>query len=114
MVEITAQTKEGASVAFDYDLGGEELSQLVARFGESVVASFAYRAIVIAVQAHARGLIKSGKSDAEIAAAMAEWNPGTPRQVTSAYDKASALLDKLTPEQRKQLMQDLKANKQAA
>ena len=115
MVSVNAETKEGASVTFDYDFGADEsLEALCERFGKEIVASFASRALVIAVQSHARGMVRSGKTAAEIAAAMAEWKPGVPRQVTSKEEKARVLLGSLSPEERAKLLKEFKAAPKAA
>lgn len=114
MVQITAQLKEGAQVAFEYDMGGENHAALVARFGEEVVDNHSYRALVIAVQSHARTLIKAGKSAEEIQTLMNEWKPGTPRQVTSKLDKAKVLLEGMTPDERKALLAEIKQSNRVA
>ena len=114
MTEITAETKEGASVAFDYNLGVDESQEaLNERFGKEVVASFGRRAIVIAAQSHARTLIKAGKTAEEIQAAMNEWKPGMPRQTISKVEKATALISTLSDDERAALLKDLKTKKAA-
>jgi hypothetical protein len=107
MAKIVAQTTEpAASVEFDYDVP-ENLAGMVERFGEEVVYSHVKRSVVIAAQGAARGLMKGGKDGAEIQTAMQTWKPGEPRTVKSAQDKISALIEKLSPEEREALLADL-------
>lgn len=114
MPVITAETKEGASVEFNYDLGSDETQEaLNERFGKEVVASFARRAIVIATQSHARTLIKAGKTGPEIQEAMNEWKPGMPRQTVSKVEKATALISTLSDDERAALLKELKTKKAA-
>lgn len=105
---VTAKTEESAPVEFSYTFG-ETLEQMSERFGVDVVTSFALRGLTVAVQGHARGLIKQGKSEDEIKAAMAEWKPGAPRVTKSAEDKVREQLASLSPEARAQLLREYKA-----
>lgn len=107
---VTTKTAESAEIEFPY-VFGETMDELTERFGSDVVLSYALRGLVVAVQGHARGLIKSGKSAEEIAAVMADWKPGAPRVSKSAEDKAREQLAALTPEQRATLLKELQAEK---
>ncbi len=112
MAEITAQTKDGHSVTFEYDLP-ETLDAAIDKYGKEIVESFALRSLTIAIQGHARGLIKSGKTKVEIVEAMAAWQPGVPRVVKSPEEKFRALWDKMSPEDRAKIQKELKAHKAA-
>jgi hypothetical protein len=113
MERITANTQDGASVEFDVDLG-DSLEDAVAKFSAEIVWSHAHRALTVAAQGTARGLIRQGKSTSEIQEKMNEWRPGMPRQTRSNEEKIRDMLDKMTPEQRSAMIKELKAAKAAA
>lgn len=107
--KVSAQLKDGAAaIEFEYDFG-DSLSDAVTKFGEDVLWAYAKRSLVIASQGYVRGLMKSGKSKEEILAAIAAWKPGEPRQVKSKEERIRALLDKMSPEDRARLREELKA-----
>lgn len=83
---------------------------LVKAFGTEVVGSAAKGAIVIAAQAYMRRLLDKGSSPADIQKAMTAWRPDVRTVVAqSAFEKASGALDKLSPEERKNLLAKLQA-----
>lgn len=98
-VKITSGDKAGATASFEYDLP-DNLQEAIDKLGHEVVEAFAIRAIVVAVQGHARGLLGAGKTDSEIQTAMDDWTPGMPRVAKSGEQKFEELWDKLTPEDR--------------
>lgn len=108
MVKVTAQTKDGASVDFDYDFG-DSLEAAVEKFGADIVWAYTLRGLTIAAQGAARGMIKSNKSKDEILTAMKTWKPGEPRQTKSPEERVRALLDKLSAEDRENLAKELRA-----
>lgn len=111
MAKISAQFKDGsAGVDFDYDFG-DSLEETIEKFGESVVHKFAIRGFTIAAQGTARGLMKSGKSHAEIVEHMKTWKPDEPRQVKSKEERVKELLGKMTPEQREALAAELRSER---
>jgi hypothetical protein len=113
MAKVTAQTKDGeAQVDFEYEFG-DSLEAACKLFGEGIVWNYALRGLTIAAQGYARGMMKSGKSLDEIRTAMTKWKPGEPRVVKTPQEKIAALLDKLSPEDRARLAQELKAKKAA-
>lgn len=113
MTEITAQTTEGASVSFPYEFGAD-LQEAIALFGEDIVWNYALRGLTIASQGYARGMIKSGKNAEEIVEAMKTWKPGMPRPSRSPEDKIRDLMEKMSPEDREALLQEIKASAQPA
>ena len=99
----------------------ETLAELVSEFGESVVVSAAVDAIIISAQAQMRRLMlptrnKEGKetraaqSAEHIQAHMSQWKPDA-KSVTrqSTFEKVSTGISKLTPEERKALLEKLQA-----
>jgi len=109
-MQISAKTKNHPEpVTIEYDLP-ETLADLNAKFGEKVVESAAKGSLVITVQAAMRRLIEKGKDATEIAEAMATFTPSA-REVSkaSAFDKAAAQIGKLSPEERKALLEKLNA-----
>ena len=113
MAEYTAELKDGRSVNFDYEFG-DTLQATLDLFGEKIVHDYALRGLVVAAQGRARGLLKAGKiSEDEIRAEMAKWKPGEARVVKSAAEKIRELSEKLSPEERAQLLKEIKAQKAA-
>lgn len=78
---IESGDHKGRAVTFDFDLGehiqdpSERLQYLVDTYGAGVVLSMAVQKLTIAAQSRAGQLIKSGKSDEEIQAAMLTYKP---------------------------------------
>lgn len=104
---VSAQVKDGdAAVNFEYDFG-DTIVAANELFGEEVVWAYAKRALVIAAQGHARGLLKGGKSVEEITAAMEAWKPGAPRIGKSPEDKLREQWGKMSPEDRANLLREL-------
>lgn len=112
-INVTAAVSEGAEIEFPYDFG-DNLQEAIELFGEAVVWAYCLKGLTVAVQGHARGMIKSGKSPEEIQAAMAAYKPGTPRVTKSKEDRARELLASLSAEERAKILKDLKASKAAA
>lgn len=114
MVEVVAQTTDGAGVTFEYDFG-DTPAATDELFGSEVVYAFAIRGLTIAAQGHARAMVKAGKSVEEIQVAMSQWKPGMPRATKSPEDRLKELIGKMSPEDRRKFLQEeLKASKQAA
>lgn len=90
----------------------EDLDGQVKLFGKDVVAAHAQGSLVISLQALMRRMLDAGKTPADIQKAASEWKPDTKSTVRqSAFEKASSSLDKLTPEERKQLLSKLQGLK---
>jgi len=112
MMKIQAKTKKNPTpVAVEYDLpAGLEAKRK--KYGDEIVDAAAEDTIVISVQALMRRLIEKGTSQPDIQKAVAAWNPSIRTIVRqSAFEKATSSLDKLTPEERKQLLAKLQAIK---
>ena len=109
---VTAKTEESAPVEFPYEFG-DNISEAVSIFGEDVVWAHALRGLTVAVQGHARSMIKSGKAEDEIKAEMKKWKPGAPRVTKSAEDRAREQLEALPPEVRAKLLKEMKPAKAA-
>lgn len=108
---VTAEVKEGpnnvsAQVSINYDFG-DTPEETNAIFGDDIVYSYAKRALVIAVQGHLRGLLRSGKSADEIAELGPEWRPGAPRPKQSPEDKMRAQWALMTADDRAALLREL-------
>lgn len=103
---VNAEVKEGPSVQVEYDFG-DNIEEANSLFGEAVVWAYAKRALVIAVQGHARGLLKSGKTVEEIQEAISTWKPGTPRPKTSPEERLKAEWAKMSAEDRAALLREL-------
>lgn len=114
-MKVSAKTKEKPTpVTVEYaGLAAEmKLPDLQKNFGDEVVAAAAKGAIVISLQAFVRRMIDANKSQAEIQAEVIKWKPDTRSVVKqTAFEKATSVLDKLSPEERKQLLAKLQATK---
>lgn len=72
----------------------ETVNGLLEKYGEEVVYSAAKKSLVISAQAIIRSMIRSGKSDEEIAEYMKSWKPGVQR--TSKGDAVASILSKFS------------------
>lgn len=108
---VTAEVKTPGdepdpTVSIEYDFGDtpDETNEI---FGAEIVYAYAKRALVIAVQGHLRGLLRSGKSVEEIQSIAPQWKPGTPRAKQSPEDKMRAEWAKMSPDDRAALLREL-------
>lgn len=109
-MKVSARTKSKPEpVTVDYDVPND-LPGLQKAFGDAVIATAAKGAVVISLQSLMRRLIEKGKTAAEIQAEVAKWKPDTRTIVKqSAFEKAASSLDKLSVEERKQLLAKLQS-----
>ncbi len=109
MAKVTAKIgKDGPSAEVDYTpLDAETASALNTNFTEKVVVAHAKSSITVALQSFLRGLIKAGKTTAEINKAVSEWKPGMRTPGKSKLEKAEDLLGTMSPEDRKALLKKL-------
>lgn len=108
LTEIKA-TKGERVVTCGYDFG-DDLDQMVAKFGKEVVFSNAKGSFVITAQAAMRRGIDGSKTDEEIAGIVAGWKPGV--AMTRVIDPVAALLGQwgnFTEEKKKEIMSKLRA-----
>lgn len=102
------------------------LAEKVKAFGEEIVNGAVEDSLVISVQALMRRMMvprkdkdgkitKAASTPAEIQAAVAAWKPDVRTTVRqSAFEKASAAIGSLSPEEKKALLASLTGNAQAA
>jgi hypothetical protein len=108
-VEISFKTKEHPEARkFEYDMP-TDLAGLNAKFGEDAVAKAASGAFVISLQALARRNIE--KTDAEIQELAKTWNPNERAAAVkqSPLERATNAFSKLSPEEKAELIKQLKA-----
>lgn len=108
-MQVSAKTKDHPqSVSVEMNIP-EKLADLVKVYGEDVVASNAKGAIVISAQAFLRRNID--KPQAELQKAADGWKPGVRAAGTrkSAFEKVTDSLSSLTPEQKAELLKQLKS-----
>lgn len=117
-MQVSAKTKEKPTpVTVDYPTLTEKASvaELVQHFGEEVVAASARGAIVISLQAFMRRHIDKGADQAAIQAAVQNWKPDVRTIVKqTAFEKAASSIDKLSPQERAELLKKLRASLSAA
>ncbi|MHB8413897.1 MAG: hypothetical protein ACYDB1_00685 [Acidiferrobacteraceae bacterium] len=108
-MKVSAKTKEKPTpVSVEYDLP-EKLPEMIKKFNEDVVAAAAKAQIVIVLQAFMRRHIDKGTSHAEIQKEVSAWRPDVRTVVKqSAFEKVTSSLDKLTPEERRKLLEQLR------
>lgn len=109
-MKVQAKTKaKPTPVSVDYEIP-DGVDALRKAFGDEVVASAAKGAIVISLQAYMRRLIEKGKTAAEIQTEVKAWKPDTRSIVKqSAFEKATSQLDKLSAQERADLLKKLQA-----
>lgn len=114
-MEIKAKVRDNDRVvAVNYDLG-ENLKDLVAKFGDESVYSRAKAALVIDIQSIVRKGIDAGKTDAEIQGLVNTWKPGVrlPAEKLTPKERLTRLLAGLSPEERTAFLKEA-AGKKAA
>jgi hypothetical protein len=87
---------------------GDTLDELGGQFGTDIVYSHARRSIVIAMQTSIRGMLEAGKSTEEIQSAMVDWKPGVKRAAKSTYDRVKEDIARMSPEDKKRIMKELR------
>jgi len=109
-MKITANA-DGKEVTVEFDLG-KDLDDAAKKYGKDVVFSKWVAAEKITIQGKVRGLIRQGKSPKEIQEAVDKHKPGeVPARGKSRYEKLLAAYNKMSEEERKQFIADLKAGK---
>lgn len=111
-MKVTAEREGGAKVEVDYDFG-EDLDQLVNKFGADVVFSHARRSFVVTLQSFIRTQMDRGKSETEIQEAVNEWRPGQRKQGKSPQEKVQDMLAKMDPSARAALLKEYRAREKA-
>lgn len=114
-MKVSAKTKEKPNpVTVEYNVP-EKLADLVKAFGEDVVTAHAKGSIVIGLQAFMRRHIDKNKSATEIQVAVKDWKPGVRDAVKmTAFEKAASSIDKLSPQERQELLKRLTTQQKAA
>lgn len=115
MSTIKVKSKVGEEtkvVEVSYDFP-ESVGAAVEKYGEEQVQSLLHGAITLKLQALVRQKIDT---DEDVQAAVNNWQPGVRGPVTkkSAFERATAALSNLTPEQLAELAAKLKAAQRAA
>ena len=118
-MQVSAKTKvksgEGehaveneVEVTIEYDMP-ESIEGLIEKFGQPVIVAQTRAALVISLQAAIRRLVTKGKSPDDIEKELAAWRPDVRSVVRrSTMEKVTSSLDKLTPEQRRELLAKLR------
>jgi hypothetical protein len=112
--EVTAKKKIGdvdkaATIAYDF---GENLKDMIAKFGEEVVFTNARGSFVITAQAAMRRYLEGGKSAEEVSAIMASWKPGV--ALARQVDPVASLVAQwgsYSPEKQQEILKKLRAGK---
>ena len=113
--EVIAKSNDSDRVIkVNYDFGND-LNDMVNKFSEAVVFAGAKKSMVIDLQALIRRKVNpTGKdtkpsTDEEITADVKAWVPGVSTTVRkSAPEKAKEAIEKLSPEEKKSLLAELR------
>ncbi len=105
--KITSGDAAGKSVTVKYDIP-EGLDELVKKFTDKVVVAHVRSSFIIALQSLLRGLLKAGKSPADVQKAVNEWKPGLRTPGKSTMDKIKDNVSKLSAEDKAALLKQLK------
>lgn len=122
-MKISARTKEHptpvvcevnipAVLAEKVKLVGEEAVNALVEDSWIINAQALMRRLMVAVKNKAGVVTRAAMKDAEVQAALTAWRPDVRTIIRqTAFEKAASSLDKLTPEERKQLLAKLQAIK---
>lgn len=107
MQEVAARMEgQDRAVIVNYNFG-DNLEDAVETFGEDVVFGRYLASARIECQTIIRRGISAGKTDDEIVQMVKDWKPGTRMSVKKTdVEKAREALGRMTPEERRQLLQD--------
>jgi len=108
-MDISFKTKDHPeTVTVQFDLP-DTFAGLVEKFGEDSVFSAGRGAMVISLQAFGRRHIEKGQE--EIQSLISTWNPNerAPAVKQTAFEKATGALAKLSPEEKRELLNKLSA-----
>lgn len=105
-IAVRAGGRESEPVSVTHDIP-RDLDSLVAKYSAEVVAGKAVEKIIINLQDYLRGKAKSDPN-ADLQALADEWRPGirSPRG-KSKTEKAYSLLESMSPEEKKALLESL-------
>ena len=108
-MEVSAKLgKDDEPVTVNYALlDAKTLKECAANFGEEITVAHCKSSITVALQSFVRGLVKQGKSKADIQKAVNEWKPSTRTPGKSRMEKAEDLVTKLSEDERKALLRKL-------
>ena len=105
-IEVTAKIKDGKPVTVSYDFG-DNLKEMVSKFGDEVVYSNAKANMRISLQDLVRAGIKGEKKPKEITKDVTEWIPGVKKKGKSKAEKLKDQVAELSPEEKKELLAKL-------
>lgn len=112
--ELTAKNGNEAKSATVKVQVGDTLDELGSQFGSDVVYSHARRSIIIAMQTSIRGALEAGKTPNEIQALMQDWKPGVKRPAKTPMDRIREEMARMSPEDRKRVLKELREKTAAA
>ena len=106
---VKSGKKPGVTAECQYNFG-TNLDEMGKIFGAEVVFAAAKQRLKPRLLDYGRLLIEAGEAPVEIGKKMASWKPGVsgPRLPKDPLAKAQAILSKLSPEERKELLASLK------
>lgn len=107
-MKVSAKTKAKPNpVSVEYDVP-DKLEDQVKRFGQDVVAAHSKGSITISLQAFMRRLIEKNTNPQGIQDAVKAWKPDVRSAIKqSAFEKAASSIDKLSPQERAELLKKL-------
>ena len=106
LIEATEKTSS-KKIAVTYNFGAS-LDEAIEKFGAEVVFSGFRRTSVITAQGLMRRLAKTGKSDAEIQAAIFNWKPGVQAErISDPVARLKSMFSSMSAEERQKIMAEL-------
>lgn len=109
-IAATVKLDDGKELVgeFTYDFG-DNLQEAIEKFGEEVVYARFKAAVVVDVQGVARRLMsgKEPKKGKALQDAINEWKPGVQRSRKSKTEKALAILEGMSDEERQEFLDSL-------
>ena len=107
-VTKTLQTGETATSTIKFP---ETVAETVSWLTEPVTMSIITRQLTLKVQSYMSTLLKGGKTAEEIQAAVNAWKPGMVKPKKSAVDRILEGFTELSPEEKKAMLEKLRASK---
>lgn len=102
--EIQAKVGDGPKYSVNFDMPAS-LEEAVEKYGSEVVFSNFRSSLVINLQSFMRSHIKADDfNEAALQSAVDSWKPGTKARGKSATEKIGDLFEKLTPEERANIL----------
>lgn len=101
--------KDARSITLEMPCDEKNIAGNAKLYTDAIVLNYFIAQLKVAFQAAVRRMLKDDKPDKDIKAHMAEWKPGLKKPGKSAVEKAQDAWGKLSDEEKKALLAQLKS-----